>query len=181
MLEKQKILNYLKNNDVVNSHILEGLLENTENCYSRENLYGHITGSAFIVNEDKDSALLILHKKYNQWVAPGGHVDPEENAKIASKREAMEEVGLTNLTLCQEDIFDIDIHRIKEAVKNGKVEPEHWHCDVRYLYKTPSNSIVDINLVETNGFKWEQLSVLANNPDISIQRQAQKAIDIFSE
>lgn len=176
-MEKNQILDYLENNNVENKDVLKSFIKDHSEIYARENLYGHITGSAFIINEQGDEGLLILHKKYNKWVAPGGHVDPHENAKIASKRESGEEVGLNDLELMSEEIFDIDIHRIPEAIKNGKVEPEHWHFDVRYLYKAPENCVVDVNLFETKGFKWEKLSNLANETDISIQRQANKAIN----
>lgn len=106
-----------------------------KNPYSRDTLSGHITGSAFIISEEKREALLILHKKYNKWVVPGGHVDAGENALKASERESGEEVGLTDLNLLSAEIFDIDIHRIPSTTKNGKFEPEHWHFDVRYLYR----------------------------------------------
>lgn len=175
-MEKEFIIDYLKNNNVENSQILIEFLNKEQDHYSRNNLYGHITGSAFILNDDLDEALLILHKKYNKWVAPGGHVDPNENAQIASSREAGEEVGLTSLKLLKPEIFDIDIHRIPAAIKNGKEEPEHWHFDVRYLYKADKGCKIDINLDETNGYNWNNLKMLSTVEDISISRQADKAI-----
>lgn len=179
-METLNILKYLEENEVENAQVLKDFLKSRQDPYSRETLFGHITGSAFIVSEDKQQALLILHKKYNKWVAPGGHVDEGEDAKIASKRESGEEVGLQDLVLLQKDIFDIDIHRIPEVIKNGKVEPEHWHFDVRYLYQASDNCVVDINLVETKGFKWESLDNLASLDDISVSRQASKAKTILS-
>lgn len=180
-MEIEKIISYLQNNKVENAEVLNKFLLNEKNPYSRDTLSGHITGSAFSINEEKREALLILHKKYNKWVAPGGHVDAGENALQASERESGEEVGLTDLHLLSAEIFDIDIHRIPTATKNGKFEPEHWHFDVRYLYKISSKSKVNLNLLEANGFKWEKLHVLAEIQDDSISRQAQKGIKMLPD
>ena len=68
-----------------------------------------------------DKALLILHGKYNKWVSPGGHVDEGETAKVASKRESQEEVGLNNLEYLSQEIFDIDIHVIPGESPRPKV------------------------------------------------------------
>lgn len=178
-MEIENILSYLENNNVEHSDVLKKFLLNEKEPYSRNTLYGHITGSAFIISKEKKEALLILHKKYNKWVAPGGHVDAEENALKASERESCEEVGLTDLQLLSTQIFDIDIHKIPSATKNGKFEPEHWHFDVRYLYNVSKESKVNLNLLEANGFKWENLAILAEAEDSSISRQAKKAISML--
>lgn len=60
-------------------------LNKEQEYYLRSNLFGHITGSAFILNKEMDKALLILHGKYNKWVSPGGHVDEGETAFGSSK------------------------------------------------------------------------------------------------
>jgi len=176
-LEKEDIIKYLNTNKVKNAEVLIDFLNKEEDHYSRETLSGHITGSSFIVNDSLDQALLILHKKYNKWLSPGGHVDQNETAKVASNREATEEVGLSKLQLLKPEIFDIDIHKIGESIKNGKIEPEHWHFDVRYLYKAEKDCKVEVNIEETNGYKWNDLKMLAEVDDPSISRQAKKAIE----
>lgn len=176
-MEKQEILKYLENNKVENGHVLREFLEQDQEYYLRSNQYGHITGSSFVLNDSMDEALLILHKKYNKWVASGGHVDEGETAKQASKRETGEEVGLDNIKLLKPEIFDIDVHRIPAATKKGVFEPEHWHFDVRYLYKAEKGAKVEANMEETNGYQWNSLKMLATVDDESIKRQATKAID----
>ena len=66
-MEKNQILDYLENNNVENKDVLKSFIKDHAEIYARENLYGHITGSAFIINEQGDEGLLILHKKYNKW------------------------------------------------------------------------------------------------------------------
>lgn len=180
--EINEILDFVgKNKGLNNKEILTSFLKENDDIYSRNNLYGHITASAFIVDSKMDKALLILHKKYNKWLSPGGHVDEGENGRAASIRETQEETGLNQLTLLSENIFDIDIHKIPESNKNGKFEPEHWHFDVRYIHKAPQNAVVDLNLFEAKGFQWVELEKLKNVEDPSISRQAKKAQEIISK
>lgn len=180
--EQNDIIKFLKDNPLTeNKEVLLDFIKNNDELYSRNNLFGHITASAFIVDEKMDKALLILHKKYNKWLSPGGHVDDGENGKQASIRETQEETGLNQLKLLSENIFDIDIHRIPESNKNGKIEPAHWHFDVRYIHKAPKDAIVDLNLFEAKGFQWVELEKLKNVDDISISRQAKKAKELISK
>lgn len=180
-MDKSLITKYLKTHPTENQEVLLEFLNQSEDLYSRKNIVGHITGSAFILSDDLQNALLILHEKYNKWVAPGGHVDPGENSLMAASRESGEEVGIKDLELLKPEIFDIDIHRIPEATKHGVLEPEHWHFDVRYLFKIQPNATVDLNTLEAKGFKWPLLTEIASDEDLSISRQASKAIEFIKD
>ncbi len=59
---------------------------------AHNNYYLDLCVDTFIVNDG--AVLLRLHDKYNNWNAPGGHVDANEDLNEAAKREAMEEVGI---------------------------------------------------------------------------------------
>ena len=52
----------------------------------------HFTATGFIV--DSDRTLLHWHKRLQQWMPPGGHIEPDEDPVQAVLREVREETGL---------------------------------------------------------------------------------------
>jgi 8-oxo-dGTP pyrophosphatase MutT (NUDIX family) len=126
---------------------------------------GHITGSAWIIDEDKTHVLLIHHNNLNRWLQPGGHADGDENVLNVAIREANEETGLLNLTLLTSGVFDLDIHPIPER----KGFPSHFHYDVRFLFRASKKDELKIS-EESSDLKWIKLSevpaLTQNNPSI---------------
>jgi 8-oxo-dGTP pyrophosphatase MutT (NUDIX family) len=55
------------------------------------------TINCFIVKDQK--VLLIYNKQYDMWLAPGGHIEPEENYEDAIFREIEEETGINKSEL----------------------------------------------------------------------------------
>ena len=52
----------------------------------------HFTSTGFVVRGD--STLLHWHKRLQQWMPPGGHIEPDEDPVQAVLREIREETGL---------------------------------------------------------------------------------------
>jgi 8-oxo-dGTP pyrophosphatase MutT (NUDIX family) len=124
-------------------------------AYHRDHLPGHITGSAWIVNECRTKTLLIQHAKLKRWLQPGGHADGERDIPNVARREAEEETGLRKIKLLREDIFDLDIHLIPDR----KDFPQHWHYDVRFLFEGDEKDELFIN-DESTGLDWFELPSL---------------------
>ncbi len=103
-------------------------------------LEGHLTGSALVVDPSRNATLLIHHAKLDRWLQPGGHVDGKGDLAAASLREALEEVGIEGLEVC-EPAIDLDIHAIPERGD----EPAHLHLDVRFLVIAPPDAAATIN------------------------------------
>lgn len=131
---------------------------------------GHFTASAFVLAPERTELLLIHHAKLGLWLQPGGHVEPEDETVLdAARREVLEEVGIAQLQLVHEGLFDLDVHVIparKEALA-------HEHFDVRYLFSARDRSFAASS--EVRGAKWTALADIAGSgTDDSVLRAVRK-------
>ncbi len=152
-------------------------VESHQTCFwQRTTLSGHVTGSAFVVNEQHSHALLLHHAKLNRWVQPGGHLDDDDASPAAGAlREASEETGILALTPGAESLFDIDVHAIPARNKDGLNEPAHYHYDARYLVVALDDRVNISD--ESLGFRWVALETLAlNAEEPGMVRMAKKAL-----
>ncbi len=131
------------------------LLEHPD-AYQRSHLPGHITGSAWIINDTFNEALLVHHAKLDKWVQPGGHADGDENILAVALREAQEETGILQFEI-QPTVFDMDIHTIPAR----KDFPEHQHFDIRFLMKPLPQQTITVS-EESFDVKWIALAELEN-------------------
>jgi 8-oxo-dGTP pyrophosphatase MutT (NUDIX family) len=135
-----------------------------ERCFYRDYLPGHITGSAFIIDEDGAHVLLTHHAKLNKWLQPGGHADGDEDVLRVALREAEEETGLTKFKVLGSGLFDIDIHTIPAR---GDF-PEHQHYDIRFLLQASRKDQLLIS-EESHDLAWvpfDELAKLTANDSI---------------
>jgi len=114
------------------------LLSESEAPFSRTQFVpGHVTASAFIVNQARDALLLILHSKLGRWLQPGGHVEADDaNVVCSAEREIREEVGLSDLT--SNGVLDVDVHRIPAY----REQPAHEHFDVRFWFTAQQTHVI---------------------------------------
>jgi 8-oxo-dGTP pyrophosphatase MutT (NUDIX family) len=138
--------------------------------FERRFLAGHFTGSAWLVSADGQRVLLMHHRKLGRWLQPGGHADGDVDLARVALREAQEETGVTGLQV-DEDIFDIDRHRIPSRAD----EPEHWHYDVRYIVRTGEDERFAIN-EESHALAWRDVVDVAADASLetSLRRMASK-------
>ncbi|MBL7014541.1 MAG: NUDIX hydrolase [Candidatus Marinimicrobia bacterium] len=146
-------------------------IRNHNQCFDRELSIGHITGSAWIQNTNRDSVLLMHHRKLDKWLQLGGHADGNSNIKSVALKEAQEESGLLKLDFSSNAIFDLDIHLIP-ARSN---EPEHFHYDIRY-HLFADDSIPIIKNHESFDLEWIPLNqVQKYTAEESILRMVEKS------
>lgn len=66
------------------------------------------TVNTYILN-NKNQILLLLHKKLNKWLPPGGKIETNELTHEAAAREVMEETGLKIEFIFDKVSIDIQI------------------------------------------------------------------------
>jgi 8-oxo-dGTP pyrophosphatase MutT (NUDIX family) len=120
----------------------------------RGNPAGHLTGSAFVVNESRTEALLNHHAKLDKWMQFGGHAEAWD-ARIADTalREAVEESGLRRLSFATEGIFDLDVHLIPERAGAAA----HYHYDLRFLLVADSSERPEASN-ESKSLRWVSMA-----------------------
>jgi 8-oxo-dGTP pyrophosphatase MutT (NUDIX family) len=109
-----------------------------QRCLFRDCFFpGHFTASAWVVNPKRSKILLLNHPKLNKWLQPGGHADGQGELHKVALRELMEETGVSEAQVkwLGGGVFDLDIHYVPPAQKQGRTEPEHLHLDVRYAFE----------------------------------------------
>lgn len=150
---------------------MRALCESASDPCARDHFVpGHFTASAFIVSPERDALLLIFHGKLARWLQPGGHVDADDVDLLASaRREAEEEVGLSELELLQPAPFDVDVHDIPPL----RGEPAHQHFDVRFLFRAPTRAVRAAS--DAKAARWVPLSeVSLEISDRSVMRAVEK-------
>ena len=133
-----------------------GFVTANPGCFERSLAIGHVTGSAWVVNEAGTHVLLTHHKKLNKWFQLGGHADGESDILKAALTEVDEESGLASYEPISTEIFDIDIH----AIPARKEEPEHYHYDVRFAVRSTGGDDYVVS-EESHDLSWVEIAKLA--------------------
>lgn len=139
----------------------QDLLGGAGDPFSRENWDGHVTASALVTNLERDSILLVKHRKLGIWLQPGGHIEQESDGTVlaAALREVWEETGLRTTPLLDGAIMDLDIHEIPAH----KTSPAHLHYDVRFVVEADDVATMNIS-AESTDMRWFALDDLARFP-----------------
>lgn len=175
-MHRKKLLDLLENHNPsdnnerkMTNETIE-FVKTNEDCFKRELLIGHVTGSAWIVNDARTHVLMMHHRKLNQWFQPGGHCDGDPDVLNVALKEANEETGLKKLKVVDGEIYDVDVHLIPER----KGIPAHYHYDVRFLIEADMNEPLIVT-EESNDLVWVSLDKIAEHNDSeSIMRMARK-------
>lgn len=120
---------------------------------TRDNIFGHFSASAFVVNKNKNKMVVVYHNINDGWIYPGGHVDGESDFLSVAIREVEEETGL-KVKVLDKSIFSIQSAPVKGHVKKGKYVSAHLHLDVVYLLEADETQSLIFNESESSGVKW---------------------------
>ena len=122
----------------------------------------HSTASAVLVTPDRSKMLLILHKKLQVWLQPGGHQEWDETPWDAAVRECKEETGIDISEIQQYDTWDDTVRIVpqpfiiqEQRIPAHKDQPEHYHLDSMYVIEVPEQDIEP----ETPDTQWAWMSL----------------------
>lgn len=147
--------------------------------FHREQLDGHITASAIVVNQNLTKILLTYHAKFDKWMQLGGHADGDSDTIRVAHREGYEESGLPpeEIKLFNEEIFDLDIHDIPEKGN----EPAHMHYDIGYIFQAHDKVPLQIS-AESKDLGWKSVDELLKTDTLQsrMRRMLEKVRHISS-
>jgi 8-oxo-dGTP pyrophosphatase MutT (NUDIX family) len=126
-----------------------GMLRHTPSPLSRRQFTpGHLTCTGIVLHPNLESFLLIHHRRLDRWLAPGGHVEPEdESPRSAAAREVLEE---TEVSVLPGEAFlaGVDVHGIPPKGD----EPYHLHHDLKFAF-VAGGEVISVTS-ETRGVAW---------------------------
>lgn len=126
----------------------------------RENLIGHLSASAWVVNKDRSKVLFAYHNIYDSWAWLGGHADGELDLLNVAVKEAQEEAGLKNIRVVSETPLSIEGLFVRPHVKRGKFVPDHIHYNVTYLLEADENEEISFRVEESSAVGWIEIENL---------------------
>jgi 8-oxo-dGTP pyrophosphatase MutT (NUDIX family) len=146
----------------------EAFVTDHDRCFERDCWAGHITGSAWLVNEPGTHVLLTHHRKLGRWLQVGGHSDGNPDTLAVAVQEAEEESGLP-VRVLDPQVFDLDVHEIPAR----KDDPAHYHFDVRFLLAAEGERFRVSE--ESHELAWVQIDNLyAHSGEESVLRMGRK-------
>ncbi|MBO9325982.1 MAG: NUDIX hydrolase [Roseiflexus sp.] len=137
------------------------------------------TATTFVVHERR--TLLLLHRKLNMWLPPGGHIDPNELPDEAAIREVREEAGLeVELLTTGSMLGNVRVLPQPYCILLEDIAPGHQHIDLIYFARV-RGGVLSPSERETRAARWVTWEEL-DAPDISedIRELGRRAIELCS-
>jgi len=153
------------------------IMKSNPRCLTRENLYGHFTVSAWVMNPSLDKVLCAFHNQYGRWAWLGGHCDGEEDFLKTAIQEIEEESGVKNLSSYGEGIFSLESLSVISHIKRGKYVPAHCHWNVTYAFIADEGCYIRIKEDENSAVGWLPFQDLIDaTPNTTSSRDIYKKI-----
>jgi len=98
---------------------------------------GHITCTGLVLSPGHDRILLVLHRRLQRWLLPGGHVEPDDPLiGDAARREVVEETGAILRADAAPRLVGVDVHGIPP--RPGELF--HLHHDLIFRFQADSDT-----------------------------------------
>lgn len=138
-----------------------------DNYLTRDNEYGHMCSSVFVLNKERTKVIMTHHNIFNSWGWMGGHVDGDSDFLNVAIKEAREESGLKNIVPISQGILTLDTLPVGGHTKKGKYVPAHVHLSLSFLLEGDERETLRVREDENSGVKWvpiEKMVELSNEP-----------------
>ncbi|PIZ33334.1 MAG: NUDIX hydrolase [Alphaproteobacteria bacterium CG_4_10_14_0_8_um_filter_37_21] len=128
----------------------------------------HLVSYFVLFDEAASKILLVDHKKAQLWLPTGGHVEINEDPKITTQRECLEELGVHAHFWCEDPIFVTSTETV--GLTAGHTDVSLW-----YVLKGSQNSHYTFEEREFNSIKWFSFdNIPYDNSDPHLKRFIEK-------
>ncbi len=122
----------------------------------------------FVVRGDR--VLLRMHDKYKIWLAPGGHIEPNEDPNQAAIRETKEETGLDVTLFSWHVIPPDDDSEYKELIPPRfmnihPITPNHRHVSLVYFARSIEGDLNPTGSDVSKELRWFTKEELEENKE----------------
>ena len=174
---RQEIENYIPFNEQEKKDKEQFLrfIDTFDDVLTRDNIFGHFSASAFLVNKKRNKMVVVYHIINDGWIYPGGHADGDDNLLSVAVREVEEETGL-KAKILDENIYAIQSAPVKGHIQSGKYVSSHIHFDVLYLMEADDRIPLKYKENESKGVKWSSFEEADNKTMCDFIRPIHKKI-----
>ncbi len=136
-------------------------IHNSSKLVQSVNPFHHFCTFTVPYDERRNSIYLVNHRKANDWIPPGGHIEAGELPLQTVKREIAEELGyqITNERI---RLIDLSIKHITNAKNPCKI-----HYDLWYVVYIPETSFTYDNreFTDAGWYSFDQVFRLTKTPE----------------
>jgi len=133
-------------------------IDTFKDILTRTNEIVHVTTSAFVLNKERDKALMVYHNIYDSWSWAGGHADGEKDLLMVAMNEVREETGVRYIKPVFHEIFALDVLPVIGHIKRGKYVSAHLHLSVTFLLEADEKDQLIVKEDENSAVKWIPLN-----------------------
>jgi 8-oxo-dGTP pyrophosphatase MutT (NUDIX family) len=130
----------------------------------------HLTATAFVVKDGR--TLLHWHKRLQQWLPPGGHMEPNEDPVQTALREVREETGLTTEVIATGSSLSFDYPEQLPAPYTILVEdipgPDEPHKHIDFIYFVRPIDGASHDSVDDPTLRWVSAEELRDNVTLDV-------------
>lgn len=154
-----------------------------EDLLTRDNELAHITSSGFVINRNRNKALMVHHNIYQSWSWTGGHADGNGDLLSVAIQEVREETGIKNIRPVTEEMISLDILPVFGHIKRGRYVAPHLHLSVAYLLEGDEKEPLVVKADENSGVHWiafDEIDTYSQEPHMNrIYKKIIAKIDTF--